>query len=46
MKKVTFRNPAEVLQRTVATDGRVGGLQKFVGKTVSVVVTLDKEEDN
>ena len=55
MEKTIFSNVEQVLRRRVKEDGRVGGLQKFAGKEVDVVVyenvetkpdRNEEEEDN
>lgn len=44
MEEVLFRNVAEVLQRKVAPDGRVGGLQRYKSKLVDVVIYREEAE--
>jgi hypothetical protein len=37
MESTTFNNVNEVLSRVVKSDGRVGGLQRYAGKSVDIV---------
>lgn len=44
MKKVEIDNVEEIIEKTVTKDGKVGGLKKYAGKNVTVVVTKDKKK--
>jgi hypothetical protein len=39
MKRVEIDNVEEIIEKIVTQDGKVGGLKKHSGKTVTVVVT-------
>ncbi len=38
MKKVEIDNVEEMIEKTVTKDGKVGGLKKYAGKQIIVVV--------
>ena len=46
MESTTFNNVSEVLSRIVKDDGRCGGLQRYAGKAVDIVIYNEEEEDN
>jgi hypothetical protein len=39
MRKVEIDNVEEMVEKTVTKDGKVGGLMKYTGKTVLIIVT-------
>lgn len=39
MRKIEIDNVEELLEKTVTKDGKVGGLKKYAGKNVLIVVT-------
>ena len=39
MRKVEIDNVEEMVEKTVTKDGKVGGLMKYAGKTVLIIVT-------
>jgi len=42
MKKVEIDNIEELIEKVVTKDGKVGGLKKFAGRSVTIVVTSVK----
>lgn len=46
MESTTFNNVSEVLSRVVKNDGRAGGLQRYAGKSVDIIIYNDDEEEN
>lgn len=46
MAEATFSNVQQILRRTIKNDGRAGGMQKFVGKDVDIVVYNEEDEGN
>lgn len=45
MESTTFNNVSEVLSRIVKNDGRCGGLQRYAGKAVDIII-YEEEEGN
>jgi len=43
MRRLEIDNIHEVLEKTVTKDGKVGGLTKYAGKDVLVVVIKDNK---
>jgi len=39
MRKVEIENVGEMLEKIVTKDGKVGGLKKYAGKSVVIVIT-------
>jgi putative transposon-encoded protein len=39
MKRIEIDNVEEIIEKIVTKDGKVGGLKKYTGKKVTVVVT-------
>lgn len=46
MESTTFRNVREVLRRTVRSDGRCGGLQRYIDQEVDILIYNEENEDN
>jgi len=44
MRKVEIDNVEELLEKTVTKDGKVGGLKKYAGKSVTIVVTKKEKK--
>ena len=44
MRRVEIDNVEEMLEKTVTKDGKVGGLMKYAGKNVLIIVTKDKSK--
>ena len=45
METSTFHNVNEVLRRIVKSDGRCGGLQRYAGQTVDIVIYQTEEDE-
>lgn len=45
MESTTFNNVSEVLSRVVKSDGRCGGLQRYAGKSVDIVIYENVETE-
>lgn len=43
MATVTMKDVEQVLSRRVKSDGRAGGLQRFAGRDVDVIIYENKE---
>lgn len=46
MDTATFSNIEQVIRRTVRNDGRAGGMQHFVGKSVDIIIYTEEEDGN
>jgi len=46
MEVATFSNIEQVIRRTIKPDGRAGGMQKFAGREVDIIVYNEEEEEN
>ena len=44
MRKVEIDNVMAMLEKTVTKDGKVGGLKRYAGKNVTIVVTKEKKK--
>lgn len=42
MRKIEIDNVEEMIEKTVTSDGKIGGLKKHAGKNVLIVVTKGK----
>ena len=43
MRKIEIDNVEEMIEKTVTKDGKVGGLKKYAGKNVIIIVTKGKK---
>ena len=44
MRKVEIENVEEMFEKIVTKDGKVGGLKKYAGRNVLIVVTRKEEK--
>ncbi|MFW6121518.1 MAG: hypothetical protein ACOC80_11550 [Petrotogales bacterium] len=44
MRKVEIDNVEEMVEKIVTKDGKVGGLKKYAGKNVVIVITKAKNK--
>jgi putative transposon-encoded protein len=43
MRRVEIDNVEEMIEKIVTKDGKVGGLKKYAGKSVTIVVTKEEK---
>ena len=44
MRKVEIDNVEEMIEKIVTKDGKVGGLKKYAGKSVLIIVLNEKDK--